>query len=225
MCGYGSENGKGDFIDASHPSGLKLGLFLEGILLGEERSAAMTNPMNRGTAPGRAQPDYLRPGTFESGHEKYGGRKSGAPNAISADHRKALVEAAYRVGMAGNGEQGIVRYFRFLARYHPRVFAPMLMSMLPWEFLEGGTAARRTMATLDEINEWARRYAGIEEGKAWTFPIGELMEIAVENPKAFGKRFMAAFLRPPTARDRRRASILIQSTFVRAQDVDEHCST
>ena len=48
----------------------------------------MTNPFRRGSAPGREQPDYLRPGSFKPGHEKRGGRKRGTPNAVSADYKK-----------------------------------------------------------------------------------------------------------------------------------------
>jgi len=40
---------------------------------------------------------------------------------------------------------------------------------------------------------------------AWTgqpFPVGSLMQLAVENPKVFCKLCVAAFLRPPTKRRR-----------------------
>ena len=55
----------------------------------------MTNPRKRGSAPDRAQPAYLRPGTFEEGHKKQGGRKRGTPNAFPSDYKKAILEAAY----------------------------------------------------------------------------------------------------------------------------------
>ena len=60
----------------------------------------MTNPLKRGSAPNRAQPDYARPGSL-SGREKRGGRKRGTPNLISADYRKAILEAAYQLETTG----------------------------------------------------------------------------------------------------------------------------
>ena len=38
----------------------------------------MTKRFMRGSASGRAQPAYLRPGSFKQGHEKRGGRKRGS---------------------------------------------------------------------------------------------------------------------------------------------------
>ena len=82
----------------------------------------MTNPLKRGSAPERAQPAHLRPGSFKPGHEKQGGRKRGTPNAISSDYRKAILEAAYRVGRDGNGKDGIVGYILWLGKRHPESF-------------------------------------------------------------------------------------------------------
>ena len=70
----------------------------------------MTNRFMRGRAPGRAQPAYLRPGSFKQGHEKRGGRKRGTPNLLSIDYKKAILEAAYRIGQDGNGKNGVVGY-------------------------------------------------------------------------------------------------------------------
>ena len=38
----------------------------------------MTNPFNRGSAPGRARDALQRSGSFEPGHKKRGGRKKGS---------------------------------------------------------------------------------------------------------------------------------------------------
>ncbi len=71
--------------------------------------APMTNPYQRGSAPGREQPDFLRKASFKTGHEKKGGRKRGTPNAFSADYKRALVEAAYRVGLPVELAEGSTR--------------------------------------------------------------------------------------------------------------------
>ena len=112
--------------------------------------------------------------------------------------------------MYGNGEQGLIGYLRWVARYHPRTFMRGLTSVLRWEFLQGDLAEepRRTLA---EINEQIREDIGRaskaepKSPSGWTqdFLVGELMQAAVENPKAFCKLFNTALLRPPTAWHRR----------------------
>ena len=177
----------------------------------------MTNPLKRGSAPNRAQPDYARPGSFKSGHEKRGGRKRGTPNLISADYRKAILEAAYRVGNDGNGKDGIVGYFEWVAVSHPAIFCTQLGNLLPLEFAERN-APEEPRRTMEEINQWVRDYikltgknrteektVQVESRSAWDwtgqpFPVGTLMQIAVTNPKAFGTAIAAAFLQPPTKR-------------------------
>jgi hypothetical protein len=180
----------------------------------------MTNRFMRGSAPGRAQPAYLRPGSFKQGHEKRGGRKRGTPNLLSIDYKKAILEAAYRIGQDGNGKNGIVGYLSWVAERHPRIFfIVLLINLLPLENAESDTP-EEPRRTIEEINQWFRDYIGLT-GKnrtkgqtvqvesqspwGWTgqpFPVGSLMQLAVENPKAFCTLFVAAFLRPPTKRRR-----------------------
>ena len=50
------------------------------------RCPRMTNPFNRGSAPGRARDTLQRSGSFEPGHKKRGGRKKGSRNVISPEH-------------------------------------------------------------------------------------------------------------------------------------------
>jgi hypothetical protein len=176
----------------------------------------MTNPLKRGSAPGREQPDYLRPGSFKPGHEKRGGRKRGTPNALSADYKRAIIEAAYRVGNDGNGKDGVVGYFAWVAVRHPRIFVTaLLVNILPLEFAEDSTWEQPRW-TVEEINERFCHYIGlagkhrakrqterVESRSPWDwtgqdFPVGSLMQLAVANPKAFCPLFAAAFLRPPT---------------------------
>jgi hypothetical protein len=169
-----------------------------------------------GTAPGRAQPDYSRPGTFKNGHKKLGGRERGTPNLFSADYRKAIMEAAYRVGYDGNGKDGVTGYFTWVGERHPDIFyTVLLVSLLPFEEATGYTP-EEPRPTRDELNERMRNYIGLtpenrkncksrttRQPGDWTgqpFPVGGLMQLAVANPKAFCKLYVAAFLRPPTKR-------------------------
>jgi hypothetical protein len=180
----------------------------------------MTNPLKRGSAPNRARLDYARPGSFKSGHEKQGRRKRGTPNLISADYKKAILEAAYRVGQDGNGKDGVVGYFWRVGERHPGIFYPELYtSLLPLEDAESDTP-EEPRQTMEELNQWFRDYIGLtgknrtEEKSVqvesqspwdWTgqpFPVGSLMQIAVADPKAFCTLVAAAFLRPSSKRRR-----------------------
>ena len=178
----------------------------------------MTNPFTSGSAPGRAQPADRRPGSFKQGHEKRGGRKRGTPNLFSIDYEKALFEAAYRIGQDGNGKDGIVGYFSWVAERHPRIFCSVLLAnILVLEYAESDTPEEPCLRK-EEINEEVRDYIGLTgkdrataqpvQGKSeppwdWTgqpYPVGSLMQLGVESPKDFCTLIAAAFLRPPTKR-------------------------
>jgi len=178
----------------------------------------MTNPSRRGSAPNRAQPDYARRGSFGQGHKKLGGRKRGTPNVFSIDYKKAIIEAAWRIGEDGNGKDGIVGYFKWVVVHHTAVFlSPLLINLLKLELAERNTP-EGPHRTMEEINQHFRDYIGLtgrnraetETGEVgsrsqwdWTgqpFPVGSLMQVAVKNPKEFCTLFAAAFLRPPTKR-------------------------
>jgi hypothetical protein len=178
----------------------------------------MTNPFKRGSAPDRAQPADQRSGSFKQGHEKRGGRKRGTPNWLSIDYKKAILEAAYRVGYDGNGKDGVVGYFAWVAECHPRIYGTVLLiHLLLQEYAESDTPEELRLK-IDENNQEVRDYIGLtsknrataqpvqgesEPPWAWTgqpFPVGSLMQLAVESPKDFCTLFAAAFLRPPTKR-------------------------
>jgi hypothetical protein len=150
--------------------------------------------------------DHTSQNRFKPGHKKLGGRKGGTLNAISPDLRKALIEAADRVGMRGNGEQGLVGYLRWVARYRPRIFIRGLTSILQLENLQGN-AAEKPRRTLPEINDWARDYVACkskaESRSPSSWVVVELMQLAVEDPKSFCKALNDAFLKPEVARHRR----------------------
>ena len=125
----------------------------------------MTNPFKRGSAPDRARADYERPGSFRKGHKKLGGRTRGTPNAISADHRKAILEAAYRIGHDGNGKDGVVGYFHWVGERHPDIFfTRLLVALLLIEAAEGSTP-EEPRRTIEEWNAWVRDYIGLGDGK------------------------------------------------------------
>ena len=117
----------------------------------------MTNPFARGTAPGRAQPDDQRPGSFKRGHKKQGGRQRGTPNVFSQDYKKAIAEAAYRIGHDGNGKNGVPGYLLWVReRYTTFFYCGFWITLLPLE--EAGN--RPEGWTEEEINRWYRDYIG-----------------------------------------------------------------
>jgi hypothetical protein len=177
----------------------------------------MTNPLNRGSAPGRERSADQRSGSFKQGHEKRGGRKSGTQNLLSIDFKRGIFEAAYRIGLDGNGKDGIVGYFSWIAERHPRIYGTVLLAnILLVEYAESNTPEELRRA-IDENSEEVRDYIGLtsknrvteqpiqveEPPWAWTgqpFPVGSLMQLAVESPKDFCTLCAAAFLRPPPKR-------------------------
>ena len=180
----------------------------------------MTNTFMRGSAPSRAQPAYLRPGSFKQGHEKRGGRKRGTPNLFSSDYKKVILEAAYRIGEDGNGKNGVAGYLSWVAEYHPQIFCTLLMNLVTPGNADSD-APEEPHRTIEESTQRVRDYIGLtrkdltkgqtvqvesESPWGWTgqpFPVGSLMQMAVENPKPFCTLLAAAFLRPPTKRRRK----------------------
>jgi hypothetical protein len=181
---------------------------------------AVSNRFKRGSAPGRARPEYLRPGSFKPGHKKLGGRKRGTPNLLSADYKKAILEAAYRIGYDGNGKEGILGYFLWVGERHPGIFyCLLLVNLLLLEHAEGD-APKEPRRSIEELNRRVRDYIGLggksptkeqtvgvesQSPSDWTgqpFLVGGLMGLAVEKPKAFCERFVAAFMQPPSKRRR-----------------------
>jgi hypothetical protein len=120
----------------------------------------MPNPFTSGSAPGRAQPADRRRGTFKPGHEKRGGRKLGTQNLLSIDFKRSLFEAAYRIGLDGNGKDGIVGYFSWVAEYHPRAYCSLLPNVLVLENAERDTP-EEPRSTIEEISQAVRDYIGL----------------------------------------------------------------
>ena len=176
----------------------------------------MTNPSRRGSAPGRAQDADLNPGSFKPGHEKRGGGERGTPNFCSPDYRKAVCEAAYRVGHDGNGKNGLIGYLEWVALRDPRSFGLLLVNVLQLELAESNATPEEPRQTIEEINQCIREFIGLP-GKyrtkdqtchvesdapwAWTgqdFPVGSLMHLAVVEPAEFCEQLAAMLPRPPT---------------------------
>jgi hypothetical protein len=170
----------------------------------------MANPSTRGTAPGRTQPAHLRPGSFKPGHKKLGGRKHGTPNLFSPDYKRAIFEAAYRIGYDGNGKDGAIGYFCWLRQRHPRIYFSFWLATTIWLEKAGSGAREEPPLTSEERDRAFRDYIRVDDTAktreaqsetpspvGWTgqpMPVGGLMQLAVENPKAFCRLFLASIL-------------------------------
>lgn len=178
------------------------------------------NPLQRGSAPDRARPAYLRRGSFKRGHEKRGGRKRGTPNLISADLKSALSQAARRVGYDGNGKDGLLGYLTWIGETDPTLFYTEVWPLPRFEILENdrapesGPALERPPLTKEQLNliglgskKRRKPQAGRASGD-WTGlpgPVSGLMTLAITNPRAFWRQFVAAFLYPSSRRRSRKA--------------------
>ena len=63
------------------------------------KESPMASRFKRGSAPGRARSEDQRPGSFKKGHKKRGGRQRSTPNKFSAEYKKNILEAVYRIGV------------------------------------------------------------------------------------------------------------------------------
>jgi hypothetical protein len=123
----------------------------------QKRSVQVKNPHKRGSAPDRAREASDRPGSFKKGRKKVGGRKKGTPNAFSADYKRAILEAAYRVGEDANGKLGIVGYLQWVAIHHPKAFCRLLGGVMELQELEVGMP-EKPLPTVEERDEEAMAY-------------------------------------------------------------------
>ena len=161
----------------------------------------MGNPFNRGSAPGRARDASQRSGSFKPGHKKLGGRKKGTPNRISRAAKEQLLEVVSRVGSDGNGKDGVVGYYKWLAKRHPKIFLTQLARLLP---LETPKAVSRgwanETATAFELNETVRKQAELLlRGRPSDDPgvFEDLVRLAVEAPQSFAAMLGAILVIPP----------------------------
>jgi hypothetical protein len=175
----------------------------------------MTSRFNRGSSPGRARDASQLSGSFEAGHKKLGGRKKGTRNLISPERKRALLEAAHRVGSDGNGKDGVAGYFTCLAKRDPTLFYVDIWSRsLELDLHEAAVSAEARGIT-NEPDDEIRSPSGRTKQRSPFESLRELpddevqalMRLAVERRKDFCKIFCAALLTPPKnwrARARRR---------------------
>ncbi len=91
----------------------------------------MIRRMTRGSAPNRAREASQRPGSFEKGHVKIGGRKQGTPNVMTKELKLAVIEAAHRLGSDLKGKDGVIGYLTRLAKNDIKTFVMLLNAVLP----------------------------------------------------------------------------------------------
>ena len=87
-------------------------------------------------------------------------RQKGTPNALSPEYRNAVLEAAYRVGIDGNGLGGIVGYCMWIAACYPQVYILALIRLLELENSHVADTPRPS-PTVDGINERLRSAIGL----------------------------------------------------------------
>jgi hypothetical protein len=120
----------------------------------------MTDAFKRGNARGRARSEDQRPDSFKKGHKKRGGRQRGTPNIFSAQYKKDILEAAYRVGEDANGKLGIVGYLQWVAVHHPNAFCPLLGGVMESQELKIETP-EKPRSTMEELDQEVRAYIGL----------------------------------------------------------------
>jgi hypothetical protein len=162
----------------------------------------MPNPFTRGSAPERARGPSQRSGSFKSGHEKLGGRKKGTPNKTPRATKQTLLDVACRVGSDGNGKDGLVGYYKWLAKCHPKIFLRQLGRLLVLETPknclpdcahETPTAFERNETLRKQTTEFLRGRPPADPGL-----FEDLVHLSVEAPESFAQMLGAALLTPPS---------------------------
>jgi hypothetical protein len=167
-----------------------------------------TDPFSRGSAPDRARDPSQRPGSFKKGHKKLGGRKKGTPNRISADHKQAMREAIHRIGSDGNGKDGEVGYFKWVAErdetfFYVDVWSRLLEVQYYHAAMRIDSTRDSTPLTLGEApprsaRQNTRPLGWLRGGDdAYESLVQDYMRMAVEAYKCFCKYYVAAFVTPP----------------------------
>jgi hypothetical protein len=163
----------------------------------------MTNPFNRGSAPGRARDPWQNPGAFEPRHAKTGGRKRGTRNLITPEHRAAVLEAADRVGYDGNGKDGVGGYFKYVGERDPTFFYVEVYpgGCIDLEIHEAAMRVEAAPRGTNELHEKTPsplvRTKKVRRRQAPDAEVEGLMRLAMEQYKTFFRLFIAAFLTPP----------------------------
>ena len=114
------------------------------------------------------RPEDERPGTFKKGHKKRGGRQRGTPNIFSAEYKKDILEAAYRVGEDANGKLGIAGYLKWVALHHPKAFCRLLGSVMELQELEIEMPEKPSL-TIEELDQEIRAHIGLSSDER-TYP-------------------------------------------------------
>ena len=137
---------------------------------------------HRGSAPGRARDALQRSGSFEPGHKKRGGRKKGSRNVISPEHKRALLEAALRVGSDGNGRGGIVGHFTWVRKRDLTFFYVDLWSReLELQIHEEAMSAAPP-GTINEPGDQKKQPMAFELRGGPDDEVRDLMNLAIERP-------------------------------------------
>ena len=142
----------------------------------------LMNDALRGVSPGRARDTLQRSGSFEPGHKKRGGRKKGSRNVISPEHKRALLEVAHRVGSDGNGRNGIVGYFTWVAERDLTFFYVEL-----WSRLLELQIHDEAMSATNEPGDRKKQPMTFELREGPDDEVRELMSLAIMRPKQFCK--------------------------------------
>jgi hypothetical protein len=124
---------------------------------------------------------------------------------MSRDDRNAILEAAYRVGIDGNGVGGIVGYFMWIAACYPQIYVLALIRLLELENSFSASTDRQA-PSVREINHRLRQLIGLTGSKTASNQrltakpelLDELIRVANEAPVDFFKLIIAMLPRPRT---------------------------
>lgn len=90
-------------------------------------------------------------GGRKAGGKKTGGRKKGTPNKNTSDLKNAILEAAEKVGLDGQGTDGLTGYCSRLALKEPKAFATLLGKVMPLQIANADDESFEVIGRIERV--------------------------------------------------------------------------
>jgi hypothetical protein len=79
------------------------------------------------------------------------GRPKGAQDKITKDLKLGLIEGAVQAGFDGEGTGGLIGYCKWMAMFHPKAYATLLVKLLPYN-IHANTESSPTITSVNILS-------------------------------------------------------------------------
>ena len=89
------------------------------------------------------------------------GRRKGSTDKITRDLKEGIIEGAVQAGFDGEGLGGLVGYCKWLAMFHPKAYAHLLVKLLPYNL--HATASGQSISTMNIVSVESGKFLSRDE--------------------------------------------------------------